>query len=258
MKNNYHTHMYLCKHAEGTVEDYVKEAIRLKFKSIGISDHAPLAIFKGSSVRMDETDYPKYLKQMNDAIEKYHNKIKIYKAVEIEYFDDLEEHYKKLLKELDYLIVGQHYIKVDGKLISSFKIKEPEELRIYKDTLIQGIKSGYFKFVAHPDVFLMNQKKLSNEILEFCKEIILTAKKYNVPLEINVRGIRRGLRKIDGEKKYVYPRKEFWELVKTIGAKVVINADAHKPSELSDQAIKDAYEFSSILNITVEEELVID
>ncbi len=41
MKNNYHTHMYLCRHATGTIEDYVKEAIRLNFDAIGFTDHAP-------------------------------------------------------------------------------------------------------------------------------------------------------------------------------------------------------------------------
>ncbi|MCK7488353.1 MAG: PHP domain-containing protein [Bacillus subtilis] len=46
VKNNYHTHMYLCKHATGHVKDYVKEAIKLGFHSLGMSDHAPFAVLK--------------------------------------------------------------------------------------------------------------------------------------------------------------------------------------------------------------------
>ena len=36
---NYHTHMYLCRHAEGHVEDYVKKAVESGYEEIGISDH---------------------------------------------------------------------------------------------------------------------------------------------------------------------------------------------------------------------------
>ena len=42
IKDNFHTHIYLCKHATGNVEDYVKRAIELNYESIGISDHGPL------------------------------------------------------------------------------------------------------------------------------------------------------------------------------------------------------------------------
>ena len=42
IKDNFHTHIYLCKHATGNAEDYIKRAIELNYESIGISDHGPL------------------------------------------------------------------------------------------------------------------------------------------------------------------------------------------------------------------------
>lgn len=36
---NLHTHNYLCGHADGTVEDYVREAVKNGVKILGISDH---------------------------------------------------------------------------------------------------------------------------------------------------------------------------------------------------------------------------
>ena len=36
---NYHTHNYLCGHADGTVSDYVKVAVGNGLKSLGVSDH---------------------------------------------------------------------------------------------------------------------------------------------------------------------------------------------------------------------------
>ena len=39
IKANYHTHTFLCNHAEGHVEDYVKQAVAYGFEEIGMCDH---------------------------------------------------------------------------------------------------------------------------------------------------------------------------------------------------------------------------
>lgn len=255
MKNNYHTHMYLCRHASGTIEDYVKEAIRLGFHSLGMSDHAPWKELIDRSVRMHMKDYPVYLRDLEEAIKKYSNQIKIYKGLEIEYFKNKNSHYENLLKDLDYLTLGQHYIEMNGKLISVYRIYSVEELTVYKDTLIEAMKTGYFKFLSHPDLFLFSRKELNEEILSLAEEIIVAAKEHDIPLEINANGIRKGRIDVNGEILYRYPRKEFWQLVKKHNAKTIISSDAHQPELLYDEAIEKAYEFSSVLNLTVEEEL---
>lgn len=43
IKANYHTHIFLCKHAIGDVEDYVKKAIGLQYHTIAITDHGTSA-----------------------------------------------------------------------------------------------------------------------------------------------------------------------------------------------------------------------
>ena len=39
---DYHTHTFLCNHATGTIEGYVKAAIDKNLVEIGISDHFPM------------------------------------------------------------------------------------------------------------------------------------------------------------------------------------------------------------------------
>ncbi len=255
VKTNYHTHMYLCRHAKGTIEDYIKEAIKLGFKEIGMSDHAPWKELTERSERMYLKDYPTYLKDLEEVIEKYSNQIKIYKGLEIEYFNGKNEIYKKYLEELDYLVLGQHYIEMDGKLISVYRIGTIEELTIYKDTLIKAINSGYFKFIAHPDLFLFSKKELSEPILKLCEEIIIAAKEKNIPLEINANGIRKGRISVGDKTVYRYPREEFFKLVKKHDARCIISSDAHKPELLYDKAIENAVDFSKRLSLRVEEEL---
>lgn len=255
VNTNYHTHMYLCRHASGTIEDYVLEAINLGFKEIGFTDHAPWDTLIDRSVRMNKSDYPIYLNDMNDAIKKYSETIKIYKGLEIEYFNGKDKIYEEYLKELDYLILGQHYIEMEQELVSVYRIGSIEELTIYKDTVIKGMKTGYFKILAHPDLLLFGTKELSKDILMILEEIVLAAKKYNVLLEINANGIRKGRISVNGKTLYRYPREEFFMLAKKHEAKCIISSDAHKPEYLYDEAIENAVKFSRRLGLIVEEEL---
>jgi len=116
MKANYHTHMYLCRHAIGTVSDYAESAIANGLSILGMSDHAPFEELKDRSVRMYPQELPTYLEECDRAIEKYSGQLKIYKGLEIEYFEGHDEMYRELLSKLDYLILGQHYIPTpDGR-----------------------------------------------------------------------------------------------------------------------------------------------
>ena len=70
VRENYHTHTYLCRHAVGKIEDYVKEAIKHNFHSLGISDHGPLenSGFKRMTI---EEFYSSYLADFKKCYDKY-------------------------------------------------------------------------------------------------------------------------------------------------------------------------------------------
>ncbi len=261
MKNNYHTHMYLCRHAVGDVEDYVLEAIKLGFKSLGMSDHAPFAELEDRSIRMHPSDLKTYLAQCNACIKKYATKIKIYKGLEIEYFSSHIKTYETLLTQVDYLALGQHYIvdeSAPNNLRSTYTLQTKEHIITYVDTLIEAMRSKYFRFVCHPDLMLYNVKKFDEFISEQSRRIIEVAIECNMPLEINANGIRKGLRETEDGPRYLYPRLEFWKLVKQIGAKVIISSDAHQPSNLYNTEVIKTYEFATQLQIEVEEEIKIN
>jgi len=255
IKTNYHTHMYLCRHASGTIDDYIEEAIKLNFTEIGISDHAPWEELINRSERMYPNDYETYKLQLEEAVKKYSDQIKVKKGLEIEYFRNKDNFYKKYLKEMDYMILGQHYVEVDGKLISTYRISSDKELTAYKDQVVEAMKTGYFKILAHPDLFLFSQREIGPTVLKLCEEIVLAAKENNVLLEINANGIRKGRITVDNEVIYRYPRNEFFEFAKKYDAKCIISSDAHKPELLYDEAIENAIKFSKTHGLRVEEEL---
>ncbi|MFA5036361.1 MAG: histidinol-phosphatase [Candidatus Izemoplasmatales bacterium] len=258
MKANYHTHMYLCRHAEGTVEDYVKKAIEVGLKTIGMSDHAPFEDLKDRSIRMLPNELPIYIDECDEAIRKYSDRIKILKGLEIEYFDHHEQYYKELNQQFDFLALGQHYITLGESaknLKSTFELTLPTELKRYADTLVKAIASGIFKFVCHPDLMLFGYGNFDNSVKAASEKIIDAAVKYNIPLEINANGIRRGTYHYSEGNRYIYPRLEFWQLAKERKAKVIISSDAHHPKHLYDEAIEAAYKFAANLGIEVVDEM---
>lgn len=254
IKSNYHTHTFLCKHALGDSEDYVKRAIMLGYHTIAITDHGPFPKFlqkKLKSRRMSIEQYDEvYLDMLDRSVKKHKDEILVLKGVEIEYLPELEPFYPKFLKDLDFMILGQHYIKVGDNHKSIYLDLSKEEIMLYARTVTEGIETGMFKIVAHPEIFCWNLKE--NEWDQTCIDaanmIIDAAIKNDVALEINVNGVRNSFyqRKEfyqDGKINFPYPRREFWDIAQSKNAMIVMNDDAHAPNRLHDDYTLKTYKF---------------
>lgn len=229
---NYHTHTYRCGHAVGSDEEYVLESIASGVRVLGFSDHIMLPNFVQPTIRGDYAFLEDYLNSINELKIKYADKIRILVGFEAEYAEEYLNYYKELLdsKKIEYLILGQHYEFRNKKIVHSFgRIQEKNELLLYRDLVIEGMKSGLFKIVAHPDLFMAcypifdaTAKKVANDI---CKASL----RYDIPLEINLGGIRQGYTHLSEERRYIYPYLPFWEIAGKMKCKVVIGVDAHSP-----------------------------
>lgn len=256
--SNYHTHLALCKHAEGTAEDYIEKAIKLNYQEIGISDHGPLSDDLEKMFvtrRMNKTQYYQiYLKELAVMKKRYEKSIRVLSGLEVEYFEEMINDYPVMLKEVDYLILGQHFIKLpNGKYMGLYSNMTPERIFIYAKEVVQALSTKYFRILAHPELYLYNYQTWDQNAIKVAEMIIDAAIKYDVLLEVNANGIRKKqpfLNK-DNELVYVYPRLEFWQLVKEKGAKVIINDDCHYLSHLGDEATEKAFNFAHQLGLNV-------
>ena len=111
-------------------------------------------------------------------------------VIEIEDMDELQDNYKEFLSQLDFLVLGQHYIKVDDIYKSIYDELSEDEIHVYAKTVTQAMKSGYFKIIAHPEIFAWNINVWNKLCGEVSNEIIDVAIENNVILEINVNGVR--------------------------------------------------------------------
>ena len=235
IKNNYHTHTFRCGHALGSDEDYVKNAIKFGLKEIGFSDHIilPDVIQCGMRGRYELLD--DYVSSLNELKKKYKNQINIKIGFEAEYLPEFIDYYKKLLvsKKIDYLILGQHCYSVDHDMKWYLDLPGTLGQEKYTDDLIKGMASGLYKYVAHPDLFMMIANVYNETTIKCAKRIIAAAIKYNLPLEINLAQARRyGRFNIGGYNSYLYPFLPFWQLVAKSKAHVVVGFDSHRPEHV--------------------------
>ena len=88
------------------------------------------------------------------------------------------------------------------------------------------MRSGYYTYVAHPDVFNYKDgdaRVYQKEMTRLCEASLATG----VPLELNFLGIR--------QERY-YPNPLFWEVAGRVGAPVTFGFDAHTPDVAYDGA----------------------
>jgi len=247
VKANYHSHVAVCNHAEGTPKDHVKRMIELGYNIIGISDHIPLPVYDNFPpewvlmYRMKESDLEGYLEELRECKSLYKDSAKILIGLEAEYWDSHLEWLKTLSLKTDYLVFGNHDIVVDGCLISSFGLTKKAEVIEYGRSTVEAFSTGLYAFMAHPDLYLM--KYPWDETAKEVAHVIAKASiKYDIPLELNANGIRRGLVETTEGLRYMYPRKEFWEIIRHYNCEVIINSDAHYLNQHDDKELRKAYE----------------
>ena len=232
MKVNLHTHTYRCGHADGEDREYIENAIRNGIEVLGFSDHAPFAFPPDgyeSPHRVPMADAREYVESISALRDEYKGKIDIKIGFEMEYYPKYFDMMLKTVRDVgaEYVIMGEHYLRNElpekRNAMSSRFVNDENDLRDYVDAVCMGIATGVYTYVAHPDMVLYdtNSPIYRSEMRRLCE----TAKRYNVPLEINLQGVR--LRR-------QYPSEVFWSIAGEVGCKAVIGADAHSPCEVYD------------------------
>lgn len=260
---DWHSHNSLCRHAEGSIEDYIKRAIEMKLDTIGVSDHFPYEYLENSLVSINEIPYREYAMKLDEVdsylatVEKlrikYHNEIQIRIAFEVDYFKSQENflnlQIEKRLDELDYILGSVHILHGKSKLFAFDDMrflsmyKEYESIdNIYLDyynKLQNMITSENFTFdiLCHFDLPKKYNKRANDKELvmnEAIKTLELVKRK-DLTIEINTGGLRKDI-------KEQYPSFEIIEQIFELDIPILLGSDAHHPNDLG-------YKFNEILKL---------
>lgn len=229
MKVNYHTHTALCRHASGEMKDYVEKAIEAGIEKLGFSDHA-VQFYDGdfvSGMRMRPDQAEWYVKEAKRLSEEYKNDIQIFVGFEAEYFPSVFHRLQSFCRDfgVDYLIMGQHCLTYEPTTVhwSGWGTSDPALLKTYVDEVLEGLSTGSFTYLCHPDMFGFSGDEDVYD--EECTRLCKGANSYGIPIEINLLGLRDGRH---------YPCDKFFKIASENGCSFVLGCDAHDPSSLTD------------------------
>ncbi len=233
---NYHTHTFRCKHAEGDVIDYVRQAVAAGMSVLGMSDHTALPDDRWLRMRMAYSELPDYIEAINLARREY-PELTILKGMECEWTPEYHAFFRdELLGEhdFDYLVLGCHYFPYNGTFISGHDdVVNARRLKAYAEFIISSMESGLFDFVAHPDLFGLSYLGWDENAAAASRDILGAAEKLRLPLEINGYGLcQRIINTPDGSRP-AYPWLPFWRLAREYDIAVVVNSDAHHPAQVN-------------------------
>ncbi len=226
---NFHTHTTRCNHAAGADREYVENAIRGGIKTLGFADHSPYVFKDGyySGYRMKPFEFEQYVKSVLDLKEEFRKDIEIFLGLEAEYYPEFFDAFLDLIRPypIDYLICGQHFIEneMNNAPYTARKTTDESVLMRYAHQVSEAMKTGRFSYIAHPDIIHYREnEEIENEAWRLICEI---AKERNIPLEINLLGIRDHRH---------YPYNGFWKIAGETKAPVTVGADAHAPKDVCD------------------------
>lgn len=239
LKSNYHTHTFRCGHASGTDEEYVVEALGAGITELGFSDHIMLPGFSEPGIRGEYSQFEGYVSSINSLKEKYKDRMNILLGFEAESFQVYFPYYRELIETgvIDYLILGNHCQMNESKKITDYfgKVTTASELYRYRDLAISAMQTGIFSCFAHPDYFMSSIETPDKDCINVMREIIQASIALNVPLEVNVAGIRNGIKKIGKRERWIYPTSDFFAIASEMGAQCILGLDAHAPKQISDE-----------------------
>ena len=238
MKTNFHTHTFRCKHALGEDEQYVKAALTAGFDVLGFADHAPwhYATDYVSHCRMPADMWPEYKRSVLDLKDRYAGQIEIRLGLECEY---TKRYFDQLLRLRDdgceYFILASHFLDSEeyAGYVGNTCVSD-DEIRRYADQTAEGIATGLYCYIAHPDLYMMPRPEFDKVCMEAADVICQAAKEAGMPLEFNLLGLGDEMR----GRSRGYPHRDFWQYIRKWDNDVIIGVDAHEPAALTNGTVR--------------------
>jgi histidinol-phosphatase (PHP family) len=230
---DYHTHTALCKHADGSLEEYISQAVAANLKEIGCSDHSPMPNDFDIQHRMTMEQFLQSYKPAVFALrEKYRSKIQVKFAVEGDFFPGTESWVREFNSqhEFDYIIGSVHYLGEWGFDNPTF-VHKYEERNIdevysqYYDHIKRSAAARLFDIIGHCDLVKKFGHRPSKNMEDVLREVFKAVKSADIAVEINTSGLRKPV-------KEVYPSEQILNILHEYNIPLALGSDAHSPADV--------------------------
>lgn len=266
---DYHIHPNYSIDAEGSIEEYCAQAIKIGIDEICFTPHFeidPIRKEKDDKINFSGTIVPMrsgwidyYFKEIKKAQKKFPN-LSVKAGIEVGYDPIIETETKSFINQypFDFILGSIHCINhiaiTDHKELAEFKTNYlhkgyTQVAKEYFEILNLAIKSRLFHSIAHFDVYKKYGLEIFGEDLlrasePFLKPTLELMAKQNTGLEINTSGLRR-------KPKEIYPAEGILLLAKKVGIKIfTIGSDAHRIKDLGS-GLQTGFDIAQKLNSAI-------
>jgi histidinol-phosphatase (PHP family) len=227
---DYHLHTPFCRHASGSMQQYVEQALARGLREICFTPHIPLPGFPRGpeGLRMKAQDAERYFREVERLRARY-PQLSILCGVEADFYDGFEGVVEEFLRSypLDLVLLSVHFVRdwPGESWVFDLDIPGRPLAAIYRDyfeALKRGIRSGLYDAVAHLDLIRQPGQPVLASNSRDVEEVLELAARSGMSLEINTSGMRRSWR-------LPYPLPDILPLAAARGLPVITGSDAHEP-----------------------------
>ncbi len=229
LPGDFHTHTFLCHHAEGRAVDYVRAGLAAGLESVAITDHCPSPHGYDPENRMTMADLEAYTAMVEEARSAHPGHVLW--GFETDYYQGCHYFQSTFLNErdLDFTLGAIHYQNFWAPEESErglFAKSEAEHVwRRYFKLLALAASSGLYQIMAHFDLPKRKGAVPKDAFLaEVAQPALDAIARAGVAIEINTSGRQHPVHDF-------YPSGLLLQMACARGIPIVFGSDAHRPED---------------------------
>ena len=218
-----HSHTTLCRHAQGSTDEYAEMAVSKGLDGIIFTCHCPLPDGISPSVRMYDSDWPDYVDRIAQTREKYAGQLDVRMGLESDYLPGLEPRLEALhAREPLHYVLGSVHPQLQDYKDLYFRDDWPAFQRQYFTSLAEAAETGLFDCISHPDLVknLAPDAYDLPELLDHIRAMLDRIAETGIAMELNTSGLNKTVPEMN-------PGPEILKEMRQRDIPVVVGADVH-------------------------------
>ena len=242
-----HIHTERCGHATGSVDDYVRAAVKHGLVGIAFTEHLALPdeFDPHRHLSMPACDLEDYLVEVDFTAERYPD-ITVVTGLEADYLPGREAETAAAIADARARDDGARFVLGSVHFLGDWSFDDPENIEEWdrRDVDVAwtdyftlwkaAARTGMFDCMAHPDLPKKFGHRPSFDTRELYAEVAQVAAEAGVLVEVSTAGLRKPVAEL-------YPAHNFLLAFQQAGVQVTVGSDAHAPDQVGFR-ITDAYD----------------
>jgi histidinol-phosphatase (PHP family) len=230
---DYHTHTARCRHATGTMREYLEAACARGIAELAFTDHIPMTHPVLAPFCMAEGELDGYVAEVLELRDEFAGRIRVKLGIEADFVAGEERHVAALLAAHPFdVVLGSVHVMDDwgidnDRYLEYYRAGNIEEIfSRYFEHLAMAARTGLFDIISHPDVVKkFNYLPARADYSDLFAGAVDAIAASGMAIEINASGFRRPV----GEQ---YPGRAFLRRCLDRGVPLVTGSDSHAPAEV--------------------------